>query len=231
MSPATGVKGGSEPGAADCSIHGCLAPLRHGWRGSMAGTWRSCKDHRVEDLTIFPASAFVEMALEAGVQLFEGRAFVIEDFEIRKPLILPDPPSGLQLELAYDQAERTFAIQSRLDQGVAWSVHVVGSMRGERTESAFAASTWSEDAAGRLGTSGTRGLLSPHGRSGACATARNSVRFANCRQVRADRRAGWPFPREGRAAPASIRCTPCFSMARCKCFPPGQRPSKGAGRG
>ena len=41
------------------------------------------------------------MALEAGVQLFEGRPFVVEDFEIRKPLILPDPPSGVQLEFSY----------------------------------------------------------------------------------------------------------------------------------
>ena len=98
------------------------------------------KDHRVENLTIFPATAFAEMALEAGVQLFEGRPFVIEDFEIRKPLILPDPPSGLLLELTYEPGARTFAIQSRLEQGVAWSVHVVGSLRGERTDSAFAAS-------------------------------------------------------------------------------------------
>ena len=34
------------------------------------------KDHRVENHTIFPASAFVEIALEAGVQLFEGRPFI-----------------------------------------------------------------------------------------------------------------------------------------------------------
>ena len=100
------------------------------------------KDHRVENLTIFPATAFAEMALEAGVQLFEGRPFVIEDFEIRKPLILPDPPSGLLLELTYEPGARTFAIQSRLEQGVAWSVHVVGSLRGERTDSAFTASAW-----------------------------------------------------------------------------------------
>ena len=100
------------------------------------------KDHRVENLTIFPATAFVEMALEAGVQLFEGRPFIIEDFEIRKPLILPDPPSGLLLELTYEPGARTFAIQSRLEQGVAWSVHVVGSLRGERTDSAFAESAW-----------------------------------------------------------------------------------------
>ena len=102
------------------------------------------KDHRVENLTIFPATAFAEMALEAGVQLFEGRPFVIEDFEIRKPLILPDPPSGLLLELSYEPGARSFAIRSRLEQSVAWSVHVVGSFRGERTESAFAASTWDD---------------------------------------------------------------------------------------
>ena len=100
------------------------------------------KDHRVENFTIFPAAAFVEMALEAGVQLFEGRPFVIEDFEIRKPLILPDPASALSLEFAYEPSARTFTIQSRLDQGVAWSLHVVGAIRGERTDSAFAASEW-----------------------------------------------------------------------------------------
>ena len=100
------------------------------------------KDHRVDSHVIFPAAAFVDMVLEAGVQLFEGRAFAIEDFEIRKPLILPDPASGVQLEVSYDSIERTFTIQSRFDQGAAWSIHVVGSMRGERTESSFASTTW-----------------------------------------------------------------------------------------
>ena len=100
------------------------------------------KDHQVENLIVFPAAGFVEMALEAGMQLFEGRPFVVEDFEIRKPLILADPPSGLLLELTCDTNERTFTIQSRFENGGSWSVHVVGSMRGERTESAFAASAW-----------------------------------------------------------------------------------------
>ena len=84
------------------------------------------KDHKVESHVIFPAAAFVEMVLEAGVQLFEGRPFVVEDFEIRKPLILPDPASGVQLEISYEPNERTFTIQSRFDQGASWSLHVVG---------------------------------------------------------------------------------------------------------
>jgi len=100
------------------------------------------KDHRVESLIVFPAAGFVDMVLEAGIQMFEGKPFVVEDFEIRKPLILPDPPSGLLLEMSYDPGERTFSIQSRFDSGTSWAVHVVGSMRGERTESAFAASAW-----------------------------------------------------------------------------------------
>jgi acyl transferase domain-containing protein/NADPH:quinone reductase-like Zn-dependent oxidoreductase/SAM-dependent methyltransferase/acyl carrier protein/short-subunit dehydrogenase len=100
------------------------------------------RDHRVENMTVFPAAGFVDMVLEAGVQIFEGRPFVIEDFEIRKPLILTDPPAGLLLELSYDPFERSFTLQSRQETGTAWSLHVVGSMRGERTESAFASSTW-----------------------------------------------------------------------------------------
>ena len=100
------------------------------------------KDHKVENLVVFPASAFVEMVLEAGVQLFNGRPFVVEDFQIRKPLILPEPASGLQLELSYDPEERTFSIQSKFDQGAAWSMHVGGSMRGERTDAGFAGSVW-----------------------------------------------------------------------------------------
>jgi len=100
------------------------------------------KDHKVDTHIIFPAAAFVEMVLEAGVQLFEGRPFAVEDFEIRKPLILPDPPSGMTLELTYEPAERTFTIQSRFEQAASWSVHVVGSLRSERVESSFATSAW-----------------------------------------------------------------------------------------
>lgn len=101
------------------------------------------KDHKVDTHTVFPGAGFVEMALAAGVQLFEGRPFAIEDFEIRKPLILTESPSGLLMELTYEPSERTFTIQSKFEQAASWSVHVVGSMRSERTESSFAQSAWS----------------------------------------------------------------------------------------
>ena len=97
--------------------------------------------------------------------LFEGRPFVVEDFEIRKPLILPDPASDVHLEISYDPNERTFAIQSRFEHGAAWSLHVVGSMRGERTESPFAATTYESAATPGTGAGRGRGLLPLHERS------------------------------------------------------------------
>jgi acyl transferase domain-containing protein/NAD(P)-dependent dehydrogenase (short-subunit alcohol dehydrogenase family)/acyl carrier protein/phospholipid N-methyltransferase len=113
------------------------------WIGRLDGRHMAfLKDHKVESHVIFPAAGFIEMVLEAGVELFEGRPFVVEDFEIRKPLILPEAAASVQLELAYDPGERTFTIQSRFDQGASWSLHVIGSMRGDRTESAFASSHW-----------------------------------------------------------------------------------------
>ena len=108
------------------------------------------KDHRVENLVIFPAAGFVGMVMEAGLQLFDGKPFVVEDFEIRKPLILQDPPSGLLLETAYDPEGRTFTIQSRLGNAASWTAHVVGSMRGERTDSSFASSGWESVRTGGL---------------------------------------------------------------------------------
>ena len=108
------------------------------------------KDHQVENLVIFPATGFIEIVLEAGTQLFDGRPFVVEGLEIRKPLILPDPVSGLKMELSYDPHERIFSIQSNLDQGAAWSLHVVGSMRSERVDSSFGSSAWENGNAGEL---------------------------------------------------------------------------------
>jgi acyl transferase domain-containing protein/acyl carrier protein len=108
------------------------------------------KDHKVDSLVVFPAAAFVEMVLEAGTQLFNGHPFVVEDFEIRKPLILPDRLSELQLELSYDPNERTFSIQSQLHQGANWSLHVAGAMRSERTETSFGSLTWESSPASDL---------------------------------------------------------------------------------
>ena len=107
------------------------------------------RDHRVAKHIVFPAAGFIEMALEAGRELFEGRPFAIEEMEIRKPLIVPDASEDLVMELTYDPIERTFNIQSRFEPSTNWSVHVVGSLRSERIESEFENSRW-RDPSGEL---------------------------------------------------------------------------------
>ena len=104
------------------------------------------RDHRVDNRIVFPAAGFIEMALEAGAQFFEGRPFVLEEFEIRKPLIIPDNSEAVALELSYDPRERSLSIQSRPDHSANWSVHAVGSLRAERVESAFEAARWTDPA-------------------------------------------------------------------------------------
>lgn len=107
------------------------------------------RDHRVDKHIVFPAAGFIEMALEAGRELFEGRPFAVEELEIRKPLIVPETAEDLAMELTYDPVERTFNIQSRFEPSTNWSVHVVGSLRAERVESEFENSPW-QDPAGEL---------------------------------------------------------------------------------
>ena len=188
------------------------------------------KDHKVENHVIFPAAAFVEMALEAGVQLFEGRPFVVEDFEIRKPLILPDPPSGVQLELSYDR--RTSArLRSRAASNKA--------SPGRSTSSARCAANGrnrpslrpngSDRTIARIGRG--RRLLSAHERP-RVALRRGISSYSRTVRRRRQIRGPGDLVRGDRArAPASMRCTRCFSTARCRSFPPARRPSKVGRRG
>src|SRR5258708_20360431 len=82
------------------------------------------KDQKVENHVIFPAAGFVDLVIEAGTQLFGGRPFVVGEFEIRKPLILPEPAAGIHIEVSYDPNHRTFAVQSRFKQVTYWSFPV-----------------------------------------------------------------------------------------------------------
>ena len=187
------------------------------------------KDHKVENHVIFPAAAFVEMALEAGVQLFEGQPFVVEDFEIRKPLILPDPPSGVQIEFSYSPNERTFAIQSRFEQSVTWSLHVVGSLRGERTESAFASSKWAQPV--RHSIRRGRRLLPSHERSGLALWRGISTHSRIVGRRRAIRRTRGLVGGACLPARANMLCTPFSSTERFKYSPPARRRLKVVRRG
>ena len=65
------------------------------------------KDHRVDDVAIFPASGFLSMAVEAVQQIAQERGipgtikkFVLQDISFSKALVIPDPPTKLETQLS-----------------------------------------------------------------------------------------------------------------------------------
>ena len=191
MKRATGAKAASRRAAAACSISVCRARRRPGPRGSTPATWRFSRITRWTATSSSRRRRFVDMVLEAGVQLFEGRA--VRRRGLRNPQAAHParPGLGRALEISYDPNERTFAIQSRFEQGAAWSLHVVGSMRGERTESAFAIDDLGKrgDAGHRAGRSGR--LLPLHERSRTALRRGIPADSRTLRRRRVNRRAAW----------------------------------------
>ena len=196
----------------------------------MAATWRFSKITRWTATSSSRRRASSTSCSKRACSCLKAAPFVVEDFEIRKPLILPDPASGVHIELSYDANERTFAIQSRFDQGAAWSLHVVGSMRGERTESVFASTTWESAATpGRepVEVEGFYRYMSDLG-------LRYGEEFRPIRELSAGagNSAGRVALSEAIApARVNMRCIRCFSTARCRPSPPAPRRSRIAARG
>ena len=54
------------------------------------------QDHCLENKTVFPATAYMEMALAAGKYIYSDRSFQLEKFTIKKPLLLTNKPTELQ---------------------------------------------------------------------------------------------------------------------------------------
>ncbi len=47
-------------------------------------------DHRIQGVAVLPASAYVEMALAAAVEVFGAQSFALKDIEFHRALFLPD---------------------------------------------------------------------------------------------------------------------------------------------
>ena len=54
------------------------------------------QDHRLENQTVFPATAYIEMALAAGKYIYPDGNFQLEKFTIKKPLLLSSKATELQ---------------------------------------------------------------------------------------------------------------------------------------
>jgi len=89
----------------------------HGWLA----------DHMVQGTIIYPAAAYAEMAVAAGVQRFGSESCTLEEMECHKPLFLTsEEPKKLQLVL--EGGQDRFEIYSQETSGT-WTRHATGKVR------------------------------------------------------------------------------------------------------
>jgi acyl transferase domain-containing protein/acyl carrier protein len=89
-------------------------------------------DHRIQGVAVLPASAYVEMALAAAVQVFGGQSVTLKDIEFRKALFIPEGATHkIQVILSQGaDGATTFHIYSCpgavVHSGKPWILHATG---------------------------------------------------------------------------------------------------------
>jgi len=93
-------------------------------------------DHRAQGHIIFPAAAYVEMALAASRALY-GKPGVIDGLQFQKALILPEKGPAAIVQLTFYQADKRFTISSREGDAAnpEWQLHCQGYLRKPETTS------------------------------------------------------------------------------------------------
>lgn len=87
-------------------------------------------DHRIQGVAVLPASAYLEMALAAAVEVFGEQSFALKDVEFNRALFLPESGSRtIQLILAPGaDGSASFHIYSLPAEqaGHSWTLHATG---------------------------------------------------------------------------------------------------------
>lgn len=86
-------------------------------------------DHRINGRLVFPAAAYVEMALAAGRELHGEGTVVLEEIEFERALFLPGPEKSVYLEMHAHPDEGRFEVHSRIGTGHTWTAHCRGKIR------------------------------------------------------------------------------------------------------
>ena len=84
------------------------------------------KDHCFNNQPIFPATAYLEMALAAGFEVLKTEKLAIENFSIEKPLILTENPTKVQLIFTPEGKSYAWQILSFKDN--SWLLHARGNI-------------------------------------------------------------------------------------------------------
>jgi acyl transferase domain-containing protein/NADPH:quinone reductase-like Zn-dependent oxidoreductase len=100
--------------------------------------------HRVFDTAVLPATAYVEMALQAGFSAFASTRLEIEEIRFETPLLIqPSEASTVQtvVSKAQDPSVRDFRIAARGRAGEPWITHARGRLVSIEDETPPAAAT------------------------------------------------------------------------------------------
>ena len=97
-------------------------------------------DHQVFDQALFPTTAYLEIALAAGLNLFKSSNFVVEDLILQQGLILPKEEIKTVQTILTPTEKGTYQFQifsQQEDQGeYTWKLHVQGKIRTVETVTA-----------------------------------------------------------------------------------------------
>jgi acyl transferase domain-containing protein len=108
----------------------------HCWQTDLdPGSLPYLTDHRVQGAMVFPAAAYVEMALAASAEAFGEGSHTLEEIAFSKALFIPDGVSQtVQLVIAGEKSGGAdFQLLSR--QGSEWLLHATGTIRRDTTGS------------------------------------------------------------------------------------------------
>lgn len=101
-------------------------------------------DHKLQGAALLPGTAYVEMALAAAAEVFDGTPFGVSEIEFRKALFLSESETHTVQTILYPGApgQAHFRIYSRRagdDAAGSWSLHAAGQARVEDIDGTRAA--------------------------------------------------------------------------------------------
>jgi acyl transferase domain-containing protein/NADPH:quinone reductase-like Zn-dependent oxidoreductase/acyl carrier protein/NADP-dependent 3-hydroxy acid dehydrogenase YdfG/SAM-dependent methyltransferase len=111
-----------------------VAGIPHVWENSIdATTLPYLADHRIAGAVVFPAAAYVELALAGAREHFGGERFELEELDILAPIVL-DPEHARSVRCEFVPGESVFRIRSRqrLSED-EWSLNAIVRLAGAPT--------------------------------------------------------------------------------------------------
>ena len=115
----------------------CEHPLLGIRSNQVSGVWHNqidttthafLKDHEVDGVVVYPAAAYIEMALAASEFYFERGLVEVSNLEIHRPLIL-DAGQTKDIQFTLNEEDLSFHVRSRTRLSEqSWNTHAVGKL-------------------------------------------------------------------------------------------------------